>query len=710
VLLTRIDFQPISVVRTFTWLSLVVSAQLAFGQVASPDTGAAVMGPIDESKLVALAGNTHPLAIPKYDQGAVPDSFPMEHMYLSLRRNPEQQAALEKLVINLQDRNSAQYHHWLTADELGGNYGPAQEDIDRIVGWLSDHGFTVNNVSKSRVTIDISGTAGEVRSAFHTEMHKYNVNGEEHIANASDPEIPASLAPLVAAFNSLNDFRPKPASHRPKQNFSFRCSGCPDGFNGTEQYDEAPPDLAKIYNVTPLYKGKNPITGKGQTIAVLEDTDMLSHDVATFRTVFGLSSYSGTFQQIHPGTGCTDPGRNSDEFEAALDSEWASAVAPDADVELASCADTQTNFGGFIAMQGLLDSDNPPPIISISYGECEPYLGPGGNQYISGLYLQAALEGVSVFVAAGDGEMCYFDGTDMDATAGIQVNGFASTPYNLAAGGTDFLDTAENQNVVYWSKTNSATKESAKSYVPEMTWNESCASSVLYDSFGFTSGLDFCNSVDGSGFLDIIAASGGPSIVYRKPYWQKNIYGNPKDAARDLPDVSLFSSAGFWDHAVLLCMSDTAEGGLPCNYSDPKATFYNSGGGTSFVAPQLASIQALINQKTGARQGNPAPIYYDLARAEYGTASSPDSSGLGSCNSSLGNAVSPLCGFYDITVGNNDLPCYGTNNCFGSTGLTYGVLSVSDTKLEIAYPAQTGWDFATGLGSINVTNIVNKWP
>ena len=88
---------------------------------------------------------------------------------------------------------------------------------------------------------------------------------------------------------------------------------------------------------------------------VLEDTDINPADVATFRTAFGLASYSGTFAQIHPGSGCTDPGIGSAEMEAALDAEWAGAVAADAAVELASCADTTTNFGVLIAAQNLLD-------------------------------------------------------------------------------------------------------------------------------------------------------------------------------------------------------------------------------------------------------------------------------------------------------------------------------------------------------------------
>jgi subtilase family serine protease len=311
-------------------------------------------------------------------------------------------------------------------------------------------------------------------------------------------------------------------------------------------------------------------------------------------------------------------------------------------------------------------------------------------------------------VAAGDGGPAGCDDFDTAsyAEAGIAANGLASTPFNVATGGTDFLDTAENENSVYWTTSNSATGESALSYIPETPWNDSCASPLLNALFGSTNPLEFCNSYIGASFLDIVAGSGAPSFVWAKPPWQ-SVYGNPNDGVRDLPDVSLFASSGFFFHAIMLCMSDPSQGGAPCNYATPLDAFYNSGGGTSFTAPQFASIQALINQKAGGAQGNPAPEYYSLATEEYGT---PVKAKTNACNSSLGNGVSSSCGFYDVTYGGNVVPCYGTNNCYGSAGLSYGVLSTSDAIPEPAYLTGQGWDFATGLGSVNVTNIVNRWP
>jgi subtilase family serine protease len=198
--------------------------------------------------------------------------------------------------------------------------------------------------------------------------------------------------------------------------------------------------------------------------------------------------------------------------------------------------------------------------------------------------------------------------------------------------------------------------------------------------------------------------------VYAKPYWQKDIPGMPVNGKRNLPDISLLASNGFWTHAIMFCMSDPNEGGAPCNYSVPTDALFNSAGGTSFTAPQFASMQALINQKAGGPQGNPDPIYYDLYKTQFGTSSSPNNSELANCNASKGNAISSSCIFHDVTVGNNDVPCYGPVNCYDPSPAEYGVLSTSDSSLQVAYPAHTGWDFTTGLGSVNVTNLVNNWP
>jgi subtilase family serine protease len=283
------------------------------------------------------------------------------------------------------------------------------------------------------------------------------------------------------------------------------------------------------------------------------------------------------------------------------------------------------------------------------------------------------------------------------------VSALASTPYNLAIGGTDFSDFVDGTLGNYWRATNSLTLESAKSYIPEVPLDDSCASSVLYTYFGYSSGTAFCNSALGSNWLEEFAGSGGPSAVHAKPSWQSGVLGIPSDGVRGIPDVSLFSADGLYNHALVLCVSDST----PCVYSNPTDAVFSAAGGTSFAAPMFAGIQALINQWAGSRQGNPAYTLYQLGAAEYGSNGNPNTANLISCNSAAGGG-GENCTFHDITRGDNDVVCVaGSPNCDAAPGTTYGVLA---TPSGLAFPATPGWDFTTGLGSVNVTNLVTNWP
>ncbi len=710
---------------------LAASSAASFAQ-GSPSSGPRVAQAIDETNLVELKGNVHPLARAEFDRGPVADSLPLEHLMLQLKRSPGQEQALQNRIAGLYNPHSPDYHKWLTAQEFGDSFGPSKRDISAVTKWLQSHGFKINVVYASGMVIDISGTAAQVRDAFHTEIHNYDVNGAKHIANAGEPQIPAALEPVVAGFTSLHDFMPHPAMHnagpvtkdsksgkwtpaKSSPNFSY-------SYFGNELYDVTPQDFATIYNLGPLRAASPPIAGKGLAIAVLEDSDMIPADWNTFRTAFGLSSFAGTLLQVHPAPpakrfkNCSDPGLTGSESEVAIDAEWAGAVAPDAAIEVASCADTKTTFGGFIAAQNLINSTNPPPLISLSYIDCESDLGKAGNASFKAVWQQAAARGISVFVAAGDGGAAACDdfNTSAAATQGIAVNGFASTPYNVAVGGTDFQDAVDGTIGTYWSTVNGTSGQSVLSYVPEIPWNDSCASSVLFGYAGSSNGVDFCNSYQGQSFLNIVAASGGPSAVYSKPTWQAGVDGIPSDKTRDLPDVSLFAGNGLYTHALLYCMSDPAQNGVPCAYSNPIDTVFNSAGGTSFGSPPFAGIQALINQETGQSWGNPNVMLYQLAANEYGSNTDPNQDNLTGCDSSNGNAVEDSCVFYDVTLGDNDVPCtkkknQNLRNCFRPSGLPFGVLSTSNKVPDVAYPTTTGWDFATGLGTVNVTNLVDAW-
>jgi subtilase family serine protease len=679
---------------------------------------------VDEEKRVTLHGNTRPEARLENDRGAVPGDFRMEHMLLQLRRSPEQELALQRFIDELHTQGSPHFHQWISAEQFGEKYGVAKQDLDAVTAWLEKQGFQVNVVYPSGMVIDFSGTAAQVRRAFQTDIRHIEIKGERHTANNRDPRIPAALAPIIAGVVSLHNFQPRAMHrmHQPRPKFTF------GGALGGSNYAVVPADLATIYNLNPLFSAG--FTGGGQTIVLIEDTNLFADaDWTTFRSTLGLSGYtSGSLTTVNPApssgpNNCANPGVVSpNDAEAILDAEWASAAAPDAAIQMAACADTATTFGGLIALQNLINSSSQPPaIVSISYGQCETVNGAAANQAYYSAYQQAVAEGVSVFVASGDSGAAGCDNSVAQATHGIGVNAFASTPYNVAVGGTDFSDSYAGTNDTYWNSTNTSTFGSARSYIPEIPWNDSCAGTLVSNFVGYspTYGPDsLCNSLFGSLLSTTVAGGGGPSgcatgspspansgIVsgtcqgWPKPSWQ-SVLGNPNDSVRDTPDISLFAADGLWGHFYVFCWSHTSQGGAACT-GDPSN--WSGAGGTSFSAPIMAGIQALINQKVGARQGNPNPAYYQIAAAEYG------SSAGSSCNSSNGNTVPDSCVFYDVTLGDMDVNCTGSANCYLADA-PEGVLSTSNSAFSPAYNATTGWDFATGIGTLNAANLVNHWP
>ena len=665
-------------------------------------------GAANEQTFTTLKGNTRPEANPGNDRGAVAGSTRLEHMLLQLQRPPEQEQALQQYLNELGDPTSPNFHKWLSAVEFGSRFGLAQADIDTVTAWLESHGLTVNGISPN-LAVDFSGTAAQVQQAFRTQIHGLSVAGRHHFANISDPQIPTALRPAVAGIVSLNDFRPQAFGH-----------ALPEYTAGSGRYPVVPADLATIYDFNPAFTAG--YSGQGQTIAVLEDSDIYSAgDWLVFRKVFGLARRfpQGQLLLEHPnsgsGTTCVDPGVNGDSLEAALDSEWASAAAPNATIVIASCQDSGATSGLFVALQNLLSGGAPPSIISISFGMSEPFLGAGGNAFVNSLYQMAVAEGVSIFVASGDSGGAGSDGGAATAFAGIAVNGYASTPYNVAVGATDFADGYRGNSDNYWSSTNDSSYGSALSYIPEIPWNATCGSELLALSKGFSTTYGSSGFCHNGGPVSVIAGGGGPSACssgiagpgdvvgntcqgYAKPGWQ-GIVGNPADGVRDLPDVSLFGSNNVWGHYYLICFSDPNNGGRSCLGAPNTWSGY---GGTSFTAPIMAGIQALVNQKTGSRWGNPNPIYYSLAATDFGP------NGGGCDASAISNGSS--CTFHDVTLGDNVVPCTGTNNCFiGPDPVTVGVLSLSNTAYQPAFRSSGGWDFATGVGSVDVWNLLSNW-
>jgi len=725
-------------VGPFLALSSLVALLLVCSVPAYAQSSAASHGliaqKIDEATLVTLAGNTRPEVHTAVDLGPVSDSLQLSHMYLQMKMSAQQEADAAALITRLHDPAAAEYHKWLSLGEIEQRFGPTQEDMKGVSAWLESHGFTVNVGYRANGVIDFSGPASSIREAFHTEIHNLDVEGVNHIANMRDPQIPAALAPAVVGVTSMNDFRPR-AMLQPRRQFDTGVAAFP--------FALVPGDLAAIYDINRVYSAG--VSGKGQTIVVVEDSDIFSaDDWNTFRSTFGLSARFpfGSLTQIHPqpssspanGGTCADPGINGDDGEAEVDVEWSSAAAPNAAIIVATCSDTNANFGGFIAIQNLLTDAPPPPgIISISYGESESEDGATFNAYIDSLYRLGVLRGVSIYVSAGDSGADSSDQFRVAATHGLNVSGFTTSAFDVSVGGTDFEDTFLNQNSTYWKSTNGPFFESAKSYIPEIPWNDSCAGQLASSFLGFATPYGpagFCNSTEGAEFQIVAAGSGGPSSCfsgapaiagvvggtcagYPKPAFQFLAAGNPNDGVRDIPDITMFASNGFWGHYYVFCYSDPTAGfgGSPCTAGHPE--LWAGAGGTSFGAPIMAGVQALVNESVGTTfQGDPNFVYYALDA--FQNTSVPNQA----CDSSLGEKGNPHCIYHDVTVGDMDVNCrtltrrgvvVGTFDCF-LDGTANGVLSLSNGSYEPTYVAQPGYDLTSGIGSVDVFNLVRNWP
>jgi len=688
--------------------------------MASADAAAAplIVAPADDAARTTLVGNVSAQARAERDLGIVPGTFRVSQLALVLKRNAAADRALSALLAAQQERTSPSYHQWLTPEQFGSQFGAADSDIKTLSTWLRAHGFSVTSVSRGRNRLSFTGTEAQIEAAFHTEIHYFAAaDGDRHWANVSDPEIPSAFAPAVAGVLGLHNFTPTPQHRKAPQ--AARAPG--SLFNtGTGIYALGPADFATIYNVQPLWnKG---VTGSGAAIAIAAQSDINQSTPQSFWSAFGAAR-NQTIKVIVP-TGVIDPGETANQYEAEadLDVEVAGGVAQGVTIILVPSPSAA--YSAWYAID-----NNLAPIVSISFGECELSMGSAANTSVAQWYQQAAAEGITVLVAAGDQGSAACDlgsgSAPSPAVEGLAVNGLASTPYDTAVGGTDFNVVGASVSQ-YWNATNAAgTLADAISYMPEIVWNSSCANPVLLQYLTSYSSVEaICNASANSAYVVVSGGGGGLSACttpsgttpatcaggYPQPSWQSGVVGIPAAGLRAIPDVAFFASDGFFGTAWIIC--DYVNTTCNPNGTDDAADGYQLVGGTSASTPAMAGVVAMLLQtqvsasNPDGRQGLINPTLYQLAAAEYGSAHTPNSANLSSCDASSGNAVGGGCIFHDVTAGSNAQSCEtGTPDCVTQTsGDSYGILQSNGAA---AYSAGAGFDLATGLGSLNVTNFVS---
>jgi subtilase family serine protease len=711
------------------FIATVIAIPAAPGLGSQTTLGARPAGLAANPELAPLPGHVHKLAVSRFDAGAAPASLRMHGLELVFAKTPEQERALGQLLLDQQNPKSPQYHRWLTPAQYGARFGATDATIAAVRKWLESNGLEVGELPAGRGHLGFSGGTRQVETAFQTRIHLFDVHGERHFSNVSDPLVPAALKTSIAAIRGLNDFFPKPGAKR------SRIAPAPETYYpGSNQYPGyvGPTDFAMIYNLLPAYQ--QGITGAGVTVAIAAQSDIDPAVLTAFWTSFGVAgahfgvpAQQFTSMSVPAGAGGVDPGRTNDgnEDEAYLDTEIVGALAPGAKIALVRDQDAT------LAAQYVIDQ-NLAAVLNLSFGACER-AEPAANAQISALWAQGVAEGITITVASADaGAAACTAETDIGnandvSSNGFAVNGLASTPYDLAVGGTDFDPNSESG---YWSATNqTGSLVSAVSHVPEMTWNDSCANPVIAAYYGIPDPLVFCNTAHlGAGstanpYIDILGGGGGVSSCtmvdgsgnctggYPQPGWQAGVPGVASFGARALPDVSMIATR--W----LVCSYDTS----PCDPTQPPT--FNSGtgtidvlDGTSAAAPSVAAIMALIDQtqitstQSDGRQGLVNNTLYTLAAGEYASAAN-----LSACNAGQGAITSAACIFYDVTAGSNAQPCsvanYAANaagslpagTCVHDTGEATGIMAIGGTQ---SYAAGVGYDLATGLGSINASALI----
>ncbi len=665
--------------------------------------------PLNPNVRVTLLSNVNPLAQAKYDQGAAPGTMETGRIMLVLKRSGVQENALRQYIADLQNPNSPSYRKWLTPAQFGSRYGISDTDLTTVTGWLQSQGFKVEKVPAARTFIIFSGNLAQIQQAFNTVIHRYLVNGEMHLANSVDPQIPAALAPVIAGVSRLNDFRPKPgvnmsrAAHFDPETNRIKPNLTLQNTNGGSTLFTTPADAATIYDTpnsalngnyskSSSLIGGNSYDGTGVTIGVVGDAEINAQDIANYRAAFLPSSYSANQPSVVVDG--NDPGLGPDSLEALLDLEVSGGVAPGAKVIFYTSATVGLSQGLDFAIGRAL-ADNDVSILNVSFGECESSLGSAGNQTYSMDWEQAAAQGITVTVAAGDAGSagCETDTTVASAQTGLAVSGVASTAYNIAVGGTDY-DPLLNAFDMYVSANNVATNYygTALSYIPENPWNDS---TTAPNAGAYSANQPAANGSiagGGGGVSSCTQSSGVPPNItctagsgYPVPPFQT---GTPNFSFhnRTLPDVSFLAGDGAYNALWLICSDSDINNlaGLSATQVDCQQTAgkftgdttFTGGGGTSAASPALAGILALVSQSQGGvRLGQANNVLYNLA-----------------AQSTLYPSV-----FHDVTAGNNSVACgAGTPDC-GSNSFLNG------------YNAGASYDAATGLGSIDATQLVANW-
>jgi len=592
--------------------------------------------------------------VPSQDLGLAPASDVKE---LTLVLQLPDRAGLESFVASTVDPTSPNYQKFLTPQQFGARFGQPAAVIARITGYLNSQGIAVTEVFNNNLVLTAQASNAQLSAVFGTSIHNFANSTSNYQAPVSKALVPAALQDVVASVHGLSDkpiYRPhtrvRPDSLTPVDALAAAADPAAAPVAGSPgTYSVA--DLAVRNNIKPLYS--QGITGAGTTLGIMTFAKFKTADVAAYWAWAGLTGNAASASRIttvNVGTGQTNSGAD----ETTLDVEQSGGVAYGANVRVYVAPNTDA---GALALYTRAINDNLCDTLSISWGSSELYYDSSTDlPPYDTLFLQAAAQGTPITASSGDEasyDINYPDPTAFpypNYTTLLSVDFPASSPYVFAAGGTTLPVTLKlSKGTVI---------------VPqERPWAWDYLRSYVVTNSG--QAAYYANDFP-------VGGGGGVSVQYGRPAYQNGLAGVQSSA----PGQHMFCVTSPTGTGANTCTPGTDVIDLPAGFAgrnlpdvslnaDPEtgyALYYNSRwttgyGGTSFVAPQLNGIFALLTQKLGHRVGWPHPQFYSLFKTMGYGAGSP---------------------FRAITTGTN-----------------------------LYYSAAPNYNPATGLGTLDVSNLAN---
>lgn len=601
------------------------------------------------------------------------------------------EAQLDQLVAQQQQKGHANFHKWITQDQFNAQFGPTAQEVNAVQNWLNAHNLTTVAVAENNFFVKVQGTVGDVEKAFHVQIDQFSLGGQILRANVSNPSINDSSGNHVAAITGLDDLGFQPQHVRPVGPDGVApapvplASVTPDGgffestcFRGTETHTfsgggatatytgtrfgsditntalghlapcgYSPADVRAAYGMDALYAAG--LDGTGQTIVITDGfgSSTIAQDAAVFSQFYGLPPVDLTIYKA-PGL-IHNPGEAVWAGEVTLDVEWAHAMAPGAKIALV-VAPARSSLDEAINYAVVHHLGNT---ISNSWSSLEGFGNPAQTIRVERILEMAAAQGIDVNFSSGD------NGDELANAGFVTVDYPGSSPFATSVGGTSLALDAQRHLMF---ETGWGTNETR------------IAGTTAEGNAPQNPPLDL-------GF--VFGAGGGTSLTFAKPGFQAALAGT----RRMVPDIGMLADPFT---GVEIIETDETTGQLGVSVI----------GGTSLACPLFSGVMAIASQKAGTGLGQAAPLLYGLGAGIRDITAASSNNVTGQITTTAGTtALSASALAHPETSAPFISAMY--NSPFSTR---WFVLSFNTDSSLAAAP---GWDNVTGLGAPDGAAFVN---